>query len=263
MLDLREIGVCENGERGLGGVQVHPDFSDTSNRWIYVFYTYNKHGTCEENSGKRGPVNRLARYWLDEGADWIDPKDGEKIFDTPALHKRYHNGGKIEFGKDGNLYVTVGEGGSKEESQSTRSLLGVMIRIKDDGGIPDENPFKGSGANCAEDGWSQNGGNCEEIYAYGLRNPFRMAMDPNTSGDKVRYFINDVGASFWEEINEGGDDIYNVNYGYPEREGPCPHSRDRNCKPDKKYKDPIHWYRHDNGYVFSALKRLFLLLSHH
>jgi len=130
-----------------------------------------------------------------------------------------------------------------------------MARLTDEGDIPGNNPYANDpkGVRCNESGvppkGSPDGSRCQEVYAIGLRNPFRMAMDPNTSGNKVRYFINDVGASFWEEINEGGDDFVNVNYGYPRREGPCRHSRDSNCTPEKEFEDPIHYYRHNNGYV--------------
>lgn len=138
----------------------------------------------------------------------------------------------------------------KEESQSTGSILGAMIRLTPNGGIPDDNPFAkdSKGVRCWKDGvpppGSPSGSKCQEVYQIGLRNPFRMAMDPNTNGNKVRYYINDVGASFWEEINEGGDGFAMKNYGYPRREGPCRHSRESGCEDDEGYENPIHYYRH-------------------
>jgi glucose/arabinose dehydrogenase len=201
-LDLISV-ICDNSERGLGGVQVHPNFGN-GDRWIYLFYTFNKNGNCDEHDEFNGPVNRLSRFWLQEGSNTIDKSSEEVLFDTPPLGFRFHNGGKIEFGKDGYLYVTVGEAGLKEVAQSKSNLLGSLIRIKDDGDIPDDNPFNGSSdVRCNKDGvppaGSADGARCKEIYSIGLRNPFRMAMDPNTS--KTRCFINDVGASTWEEVS--------------------------------------------------------------
>jgi glucose/arabinose dehydrogenase len=200
-LDLTSV-ICDNSERGLGGVQVHPNFGN-SDRWIYLFCTFKKNGNCDQDQ-YNGPVNRLSRFWLQEGSDTIEKSSEVVLFDTPPLGFRFHNGGKIEFGKDGYLYVTVGESGLKEKAQSKSNLLGSLIRIKDDGGIPDDNPFNGSNdVRCYKDGvppqGSPDGARCKEIYSIGLRNPFRMAMDPNTS--KTRCFINDVGASTWEEVS--------------------------------------------------------------
>lgn len=205
-LDLRDR-FCDNGERGVGAVQVHPNFSSQTNRWIYVYYTYKKFNNCNQN-GSNGPVNRLSRFWMPVGSRTIDKSTEEPLFDTPPLAYRYHNAGKVEFGKDGMLYVTVGEAGLKSEAQNPGSLLGVMVRLTPDGGIPDGNPFKddNKGVRCNENGIvptnSPDGAKCKEIVSLGLRNPFRMSMDPNTSGNKVRYFINDVGSSKWEEIGK-------------------------------------------------------------
>lgn len=85
-LDLSD-DVCENGERGLGAVQVHPDF-DKGKRYIYIYYTYKKFGNCEEN-GDKGPVNRLSRFWLPEGSSKIERKSEKKFLDTPPLAHRY------------------------------------------------------------------------------------------------------------------------------------------------------------------------------
>jgi hypothetical protein len=202
-LDLTSI-ICDNSERGLGGVQVHPNFGN-GDRWIYLFYTFKKNGNCDQDQFN-GPVNRLSRFWFQEGSNTIDKSSEEVLFDTPPLGFRFHNGGKIEFGKDGYLYVTVGESGLKEVAQSKSNLLGSLIRIKDNGGIPDDNPYNGpNDVRCYRDGippqGSPDGARCKEIYSIGLRNPFRMAMDPNTSGSETRCFINDVGASTWEEVS--------------------------------------------------------------
>lgn len=85
-LDLTDV-VCENGERGLGGIQVHPDF-DKGERYIYAYYTYKKFGNCREDINE-GPVNRLSRFWLPEGSDKIDRGTEQVLFDTPPLEHRY------------------------------------------------------------------------------------------------------------------------------------------------------------------------------
>jgi glucose/arabinose dehydrogenase len=127
------------------------------------------------------------------------------LFDTPPLLRRHHNGGKIEFDKDGYPYVTIGDAGLMEAvTQSKSNLLGSLIHIKDDGSIPDDNPFNSlNDVHCYKDGvpppGSLDGARCKEIYSIGLRNPFRMAMDPNTS--KTCCFINDVGGGTWEEVS--------------------------------------------------------------
>lgn len=86
LLDLTDI-VCENGERGLGAVQVHPKY-DQGEQYIYVYFTYKKFGNCLED-GDKGPVNRLSRFWLDKGATKIDRNTEKVLFDTPPLEHRY------------------------------------------------------------------------------------------------------------------------------------------------------------------------------
>lgn len=129
------------------------------------------------------------------------------------------------------MYVTIGDSGVNEEGQKVNSVLGGIVRLTDMGDIPPDNPFVGDpdAVRCNEDGRAGSGEKCLELYAVGLRNPWRMSMDPNTEGNKVRFFVNDVGASAWEEISEGGDDFRDAdafgwnlgiqNFGWPEREG--------------------------------------------
>ena len=119
---------------------------------------------------------------------------------------------------------------TETKSQNLKSILGGMIRLTEDGGIPPDNPFAQDpdGVRCNEDGRVPSGSSddakCLELYAIGLRNPFRFAMNPNTEGNKVHYHINDVGRLDWEEISEGGDDYRSpkttkgiTNYGWPTR----------------------------------------------
>ena len=118
-----------------------------------------------------------------------------------------HNGGAIHFGNDGKLYIAVGDNGNGNNSQSLGNLFGKMLRINRDGTIPTDNPFFGTatGVNRA-------------IWALGLRNPFTTAIQRSTG----RLFINDVGETSWEEINEGAP---GANYGWPLAEGPSSRSR--------------------------------------
>ena len=273
--------MCDNQERALGGIQLHPDFG-VSNRYIYLYYPFNKNGNCNEDAAD-GPVNRLSRFVVSESYE-IDRDTETVFFESPVLVKAVHNGGKIEFGKDGYLYVTTGDSGVDDQSQNIENLLGSMIRLTDEGGIPPDNPFAqdSDGVRCNATGSVPSGsGKCQELYAIGLRNPWRFAMNPNTENNKVHYRINDVGASDWEEINEGGDDFRSpndelgiTNYGWPVREGPCRRGTDTNCNDYEGYQHPIHYFQHgadgeaatggafipngiwpseyDNGYLFAS-----------
>ena len=176
----------------------------------YLYYTYNVNNDDVENCPEDendGPINRLSRWVYDPATKTLDPDSEVVFFETRPLAKRYHNSGKIEFGKDGLLYVTCGDGGTRSEGQETDSLKGGIIRLTGEGEIPPGNPFYNDpdGVRCNETG-KVSGKKCQELYAIGLRNPWRMAMDPNTEGNKVRFHVNDVGSSTWEEMSIGGDD---------------------------------------------------------
>ena len=235
--------MCTNGERALGGVAIHPNFAST--HFIYLYYTFNKFGTCNE-SEIDGPVNRLSRFVLRDD-NTVDPASETVILDTAPLFKDHHNGGDLWFATDGFLYATVGDGGSASLNwpQNLGLLFGKVVRLTDTGGIPAGNPFTGAGtARCNVEGkppaGSPTGTKCQEIYAYGLRNPFRFAFDPNASG--VRFFINDVGQHSWEEIDEGA---LGANYGWPEREGPCVKDSTTDCGPPPAgMTNPIYAYEH-------------------
>lgn len=242
-IDLSPI-MCTNGERALGGVAVHPNFE--VNHFVYLYYTYNKYGTCNE-SEVDGPVNRLSRFVLSH-SNVIDPATEEVLFDTPALFRDHHNSGDIEFGKDGLLYVTVGDGGTRRFNwpADPGRLLGKIVRLTDDGGIPPGNPYTGAdSARCNVDGvppaGSPAGTKCQEVLSSGHRNPFRFAFDPNAAD--TRFYVNDVGQSAWEEISEGP--IPGGDYGWPSREGPCAYDSTTDClAAPSGLTDPIHWYPH-------------------
>ena len=244
-LDLSGV-LCTENERGLGGVAVHPRFG--LNHYIYLYYTFSKFGTCVD-SEVSGPVNRLSRFVLNSN-NMVDLASEVVLLDTPPLPTNMHNGGDMSFGKDGYLYVTVGDGGSAYGSNpDTPSdpgvLFGKILRITDSGGIPSSNPFTGVGtARCNVNGvppeGSAAGTKCQEVFATGLRNPFRFAFDPNAQG--ARFYINDVGENLWEEIDLGQA---SADYGWSDREGPCATGSTTDCIPSPGVTDPIHWYGHN------------------
>jgi glucose/arabinose dehydrogenase len=137
-----------------------------------------------------------------------DPNSAEVIFTHPQPYPN-HNGGQIEFGPDGNLYIALGDGGSQGDpqnnGQSPDTLLGKILRINVDGDapytIPDDNPANTGSTEFAP-----------EVWAMGLRNPYRFSFD-RVTGD---LYIADVGQSQWEEINfqpanSGGGENYGWN----------------------------------------------------
>lgn len=95
------------------------------------------------------------------------------------------------FGVDGKLYVTTGDGGDSKNSQPLYNTHGSIVRLNDDGSVPADNPF--TGVRCADTGGVTSEDEvCSEVFANGLRNPFRLSVDP-TELDKVKFIISDVG----------------------------------------------------------------------
>ena len=197
--------VRTGGEQGLLGMAFHPHYA--SNGRFFVYYTRARAGDTNGNEIV------LARYQRSAGnADLADAARGTTLRVIPHPDFGNHNGGRLAFGPDGYLYVAVGDGGGTPNlaQDTTTSLLGKVLRIDVDGpagySIPPTNPFAGS-ANPAR---------MPEIWAYGLRNPWKLSFDRAT-GD---LFIGDVGAGAWEEIDfaprtAGGG----RNYGWPVYEG--------------------------------------------
>ncbi|MBA2736960.1 MAG: PQQ-dependent sugar dehydrogenase, partial [Pyrinomonadaceae bacterium] len=206
--------LCTNSERGLLGVAVDPNFA--ANRYVYFYYTFNNTGTC---------VNRVARFVL-ENNNTIALTSETVLIDNIHSPAGNHNGGDIHFGKDNLLYISVGDGGcdyagnsgcagANDAARDRHVMLGKILRITRDGGIPASNPFQGAGSGRCNTAGSTTPGNwCQEIFATGLRNPFRISFDSNAAG--TRFFINDVGQNAWEEIDEG---IAGADYGWNQCEG--------------------------------------------
>ena len=251
--------VCTNSERGVLGVAVDPDFGTAGNNYVYLFYTFNKHGVCpfDQPTNPNNPVNRVSRFVM--SGDTINPSSEEVLIDNIHSPKGSHNAGDLSFGKDGYLYATVGNGGCdyagnsgcagrNDASRDPHVLLGKVLRITRNGEIPPDNPFTGASSEpCGingGDGRTDPGKHCQETFAWGLRNPFRSAFDPNASG--TRFFINDVGQAAWEEVDQGkagADYAWNLCEGThdnPVRDGSV------NCSA-APYTPPIHEYSHNTG----------------
>ncbi len=200
------LSVDSNGERGLLGVAFDPNFS--TNQFIYLYYTV-----------PTSPIhNRISRFTAN--GDVVTAGSEVVLADLDNLSTATnHNGGAIHFGPDGKLYVGVGENANSANSQTLTNRLGKILRYNPDGSIPTDNPFfnTATGANGA-------------IWALGLRNPFTFGFQPGTG----RLFINDVGQSTWEEINDG---IAGSNYGWPNCEGAC-------SPTNMNFRDPLFQYGH-------------------
>jgi glucose/arabinose dehydrogenase len=206
------VPVTSSGERGLLGVTFDPGFA--TNGWVYVYYT-----------AASPVVNRVSRFTAGAAnPDVAEPGSEHIVFDGIPSQSGYHNGGAIHFGPDGKLYVAVGENHTAGDAQSTSSLTGKLLRIDADGTIPPDNPF-----------YTSSTGASRAIWALGLRNPFTFDIHP-ASG---RVFINDVGASSYEEIDEARIGIGGSNFGWPETEGPTT---------DSRYTAPFHYYGHGGGH---------------
>jgi len=219
---------CTEGERGMLGVAFDPQL-EAGFPFVYVYYTAADGGAC---------FNRVSRFPVtDSGA--IDAAGETELLRTADLDSDNHNGGDLHFGADGFLYVSVGDNKRDQLAQQRSSFFGKILRVTRDGDPAPGNPWTGKKtADCAATGQTAKKA-CREVFAVGLRNPFRFAFQPGTS----TFLINDVGEHEWEEIDLGAP---GANYGWPEREGPCPTGRSEDCPPaKKKYTDPVWSYRHD------------------
>ena len=193
-LDISNI-VQAGGERGLFSMAFHPQYS--SNGYFYVSYTDN------------GGDSRIERYSVSGDANVADASSAKLILSLtqPAGN---HNGGQIAFGGDGMLFIGFGDGGGAGDpqghGQNTNTLLGALLRIDVDDGdpyaIPPDNPFVGQAG-------------ADEVWAYGLRNPWRFSFDRVAD----RLYVADVGQNEWEEVNAAAATQAGVNYGWNTMEG--------------------------------------------
>ncbi len=260
-LALRIRRICSNAERGLLGAAFDPNFEQNS--FIYLYYTWNKFGTCVTNTN-RSPVNRVARFTLSPRNTVARGSQVVLLENIPSPNGN-HNGGDLQFGKDGFLYVSVGDGGcdyernsgckgANDAARSKHTLVGKILRIDRNGNAPATNPFvtDPDSVACNKLGRARPGQSCREVFSLGLRNPFRIAVDPNASGTKV--FINDVGQNAREEIDfaKAGAD-----YGWNLREGSCNTGSNVACDtPPAGLTDPVFDYAHNSSGTFSGCRSI-------
>ena len=204
-LDLAGIVTAQEGEQGLFSVAFHPEYA--TNRQLYVAYT----------EAETGELVVMAHETLADNPNRADPQGEEIIRFDPIVP--YHHGGQLEFGPDGYLYISFGDGTGPlfeptpdfKRAQNLNELGGKILRLDVDApadglpyGIPADNPFVTETS--SEEARA-------EVYALGFRNPWKFSFDRETG----ELYTSDVGNYDWEEINrvEVGE-----NYGWPIREGP-------------------------------------------
>lgn len=188
---IRVEGVHHTSEGGLMGIAIHPDFG--RNNWIYLYFTSN-------NSGRVS--NRVERYKL----------EGNRISDKKVILENipaspFHDGGQVEFGPDKYLYIATGDAGQGNLAQDKNSLAGKILRLTDEGSIPDDNPFNPSKAEAGN----------PAVYSYGHRNPQGLTWD-----DADNLWITEHGPSGIDG-GSGQDEVNRIeqgkNYGWPEIKG--------------------------------------------
>jgi len=209
-------------ERGLLGLAFHPDYK--TNGKFYLFYTAPPRPGGPEPGVPWDNLTRISEFQVSSDPDKADMSSERVILEADHPQSN-HNGGTIEFGPDGYLYISIGDGGAGDDvgpghvddwykinkggngQDITHNLMGNVLRIdvnttsgKMNYGIPADNPFVGTDAR-------------PEIYAYGFRNPYRFSFD---MGDDHKLYLGDAGQSLWEEVDivrKGG------NYGWNVKEG--------------------------------------------
>ncbi len=211
-------------EQGLLGLAFHPDYP--ANGLFFINYTDNNGNTV------------IARYQVSANPDVADSGSSFTVLTVSQPYSN-HNGGQLLFGPhDGYLYIGLGDGGSgndpQNNAQNVNSLLGKMLRLDIDGGtpyaIPSGNPLVGLTGR-------------DEIWALGLRNPWRFSFDRNT-GD---IYIGDVGQNAWEEVSyQAADTPGGVNFGWRCREAAHDTAFAAECA-GLSLTDPIAEYDHSEG----------------
>jgi glucose/arabinose dehydrogenase len=209
LIQLTDVVAAD--DHGLLGLTIDPDFAN--NGYFYIFYT------------STGPYDIVVRYTL--AGTTVDPDSRVTIWHNPDLCPgASHHGGALNFGPDGNLYITTGEEfDNAMNAQTLANQHGKVLRLAPDGSIPPDNPFINTpGAQPA-------------IWAFGLRNPYRARMDPVT-GD---LYIGDVGDGAYEEIDRLSPTAAGSNLGWPFAEGTqC------NVSDCSSYTAPIFAYSHQD-----------------
>jgi glucose/arabinose dehydrogenase len=236
-LDVSD-GIAEWTEQGLLGLAFHPAYADNG-RFVVNF---------TDTDGDTHVVELRASA---DDPDVADPSTARELLYVEQPFKN-HNGGHVCFGPDGMLYVGLGDGGwrgdPQDNGQDPRTLLGAMVRIDVDGGadgrpygIPEGNP------------WASGEGGLPEVFAIGLRNPWRYAFDRET-GD---LYIADVGQDKWEEVHVSPAGAQaGVNYGWRQYEGTHRYARMGRKRDIPRIEAPVMEYNHrvgcsiTGGYVY-------------
>jgi glucose/arabinose dehydrogenase len=227
-LDIRDlvrgqpVDVDAGTEQGLLSIAFPPNYAQSGR--FYVAFT-NNNGDVEIDEFRRGAHPAQA-----------DRMQRRILMKIPHPNKTNHNGGQLQFGLHGLLYISVGDGGQSPAGEFARrldNLLGKILRINPmpsagrPYSVPNMNPFVGKPGR-------------DEIFTYGLRNPWRFSID----GDRIA--IADVGATMWEEVNFLPlNDARGANFGWPQYEGDALKDNSR-PGPDPPI-FPIFTYNHDNG----------------
>jgi glucose/arabinose dehydrogenase len=248
-----QLPVCAGGERGLLGFTHDPDFA--TNGRVYVFYTRSAPGA------PGGCVNRVSAFAM--SGNTINPASEQVLIDNISSVNGNHNAGDIDIGADGFLYIATGDagsdprgdsgsGGGNDAAQDLSLLNGKILRLDRFTGAPAPgNPLSGPGTVvCGGRGNTASTPTtwCREIFAWGLRNPFRFAFDRDAPTTK--FFVNDVGQSAREEVNRG---LGGANYGWNQREGQCPRGQSPPCAgPPAGLTDPITDYPRSVGTYITA-----------
>jgi len=202
-LDIRSLVESTSGEQGLLGLAFHPAYA--TNDYFYVNYTHDPPGA--------GPdVTRISRIQVSVADPDVASPASEAVLMTIIQDESNHNGGDLHFGPDGYLYIALGDGGGSQDpnarGQDLGTLLGKILRVDVDGAIPYAVP--------ADNPFVDDAGALDEIWAYGLRNPWRFSFDLAT-GDLL---IGDVGQGAVEEIDyQPADSGGGENFGWSCMEG--------------------------------------------
>ena len=200
------VPVNFSGERGLLGIAFDPAFA--SNKFIYLYYTLSS-----------GANNRISRFTA--SGDTVIPGSEVLVLNLdPLSTATNHNGGTMQFGPDGKLYVGVGENANSANAQNLDTYLGKILRINADGTPAAGNPFPTGSVQQ------------RSVWEYGMRNPYTITFQPGTG----KLFVNDVGQNAWEEINDCT--IGGLNYGWPAAEG---------MSTNTLYTNPVYTYGHGSG----------------
>lgn len=228
-LDISSQVGDSRGERGLFSMAFDPAYA--SNRHVYVCYTRSSPSL----------TSYVSRFTSNDGGQTLDPASETVLLSLPQPYEN-HNGGQLAFGPDGFLYVGFGDGGAANDpqnrAQDTSNLWGKILRIDVAAApysIPADNPFAGN-ARCEA---GIGAASCPEIFAWGLRNPWRFSFDRDTGA----LYAGDVGQGAWEEVDliENGG-----NYGWRIREGAHCNIPADNC-PTSGLVDPIVEYDRSLG----------------